>query len=202
MTRVSMRSAVATAVLLMMAPIFVMWASAQARPTATGPGSFVSVGGGASLFQSVYGERNLGGGFVFADVQPHWRFGIEAEARFLHLHSSEQVSEKSFLVGPRVLVRSHTWQPYAKFLIGDGHINLPFGYGRGDFLALAPGAGLDLALNEAINVRVVDFEYQLWRDFPYGPMHPYGISAGISFRLTPLVRFPKGPRLQSRTRTP
>jgi hypothetical protein len=45
-------------------------------------------------------------------------------------------------------------------------------------------------------VRVVDVEYQLWRNFPYGNLRPYGISAGLSLRLTPIVRFPKGPRLR------
>jgi hypothetical protein len=171
-------------------------AAAQASPTATGPGSSVVIGGGAAMFQSIYGQRNLGGGFVFADLQPHWRFGIETEARYLRLHTSEQVTETNYLAGPRVLVRTGRWQPYGKFLVGDGHIDLPFQYGRGDFLALVPGAGLDFALNNVVNVRVVDFEYQLWRDFPYGTMRPYGISAGLSFRLTPILRFPKGARVR------
>lgn len=170
-------------------------ALAQASATATGPGASVVVGGGVSMFQSVYGQRDLGGGFVFVDLQPHWRFSVEAEARYLRLHTSEEVTEKNYLVGPRVLVRSGRWQPYGKFLIGDGHIDMPFQYGHGDFLALVPGAGLDLALNDVVNVRVVDIEYQLWRDFPYGNLRPYGISAGLSLRLTPIVRFPKGPRM-------
>jgi hypothetical protein len=148
------------------------------------------------MFQSVYGQRDLGGGFVFVDLQPQWRFSIETEARYLRVHTSEDVTEKNYLVGPRVLARSGRWQPYAKFLIGDGHIDMPFQYGRGDFLALVPGAGLDLALSNVVNLRVVDVEYQLWRAFPYGNLRPYGISAGLSLRLTPIVRFPKGTRLR------
>ena len=171
-------------------------ATAQAASTATGPGSTIVVGGGASLFNSSYGQRDLGGGFIFADIQPHWRVGVELEARDLRLHTSEKVSEKNYLAGPRMLLRSGQWQPYAKFLIGDGHIDLPFQYAHGDFLALVPGGGLDLEMNDYINVRVIDFEYQLWREFPFGSMNPYGISAGVSFRLTPIVRFPKGPRVR------
>lgn len=169
---------------------------AQASPTATGPGSSVVIGGGAAIFQSDYGQRDVGGGFVFADLQPHWRFGIEAEARYLRLHTSEDLTEKNYLAGPRVLIRSGRWQPYAKFLVGDGHINMPFHYGSGDFLALVPGGGLDLALNSYVSLRLADIEYQLWRGFPYGAMHPFGISAGLSIRLTPILRFPKGPRVR------
>jgi hypothetical protein len=171
-------------------------ATAQAAPTATGPGSTIVAGGGASLFNSPYGQRDLGGGFIFADIQPHWRFGVELEARYLRLHTSEDASEKNYLAGPRLLLRSSQWQPYAKFLIGDGHIDLPFQYAHGDFLTLVPGGGLDLEMNDYINVRVIDLEYQLWREFPFGSMNPYGISAGVSFRLTPIVRFPKGPRVR------
>ena len=171
-------------------------ALAQAMPTATGPGTSIIAGGGASLFDSPYGQRDLGGGFVFADIQPQWRFGIELEARYLRIHTSEQISEKNYLAGPRVLIRSGHWQPYAKFLVGDGHIDLPFQYARGDFLALVPGAGLDFEVNDYVNVRAVDIEYQLWREFPFGSMRPFGISTGVSFRLTPIARFPKGPRVR------
>ena len=171
-------------------------ALAQAAATATGPGTSIVAGGGASLFNSSYGQRNLGGAFVFADIQPHWRLGVELEARYLRVHTSEEVSEKNYLGGPRVLLRSGHWQPYAKFLIGDGHIDLPFHYAHGDFLALVPGGGLDLEVNDYINVRAIDVEYQLWRDSPFGDVRPYGISAGVSLRLTPIVRFPKGSRVR------
>jgi hypothetical protein len=174
--------------------LFPAAACAQAGPTATGPGSSVTVGGGISLFQSVYGQRELGGGFVFADFAPHWRFDLEAEARVLRLHDSEETTESNYLIGPRILLRPGGLQPYAKLLVGDGHINMPFGYAHGDFLAVVPGAGVDLALNDYVNVRVVDVEYQLWQQFPYGTMRPFGVSAGLSVRLTPIVRLPKEAR--------
>jgi hypothetical protein len=171
-------------------------AIAQSVPTATGPGATVVAGGGVALFNSPYGHRDLGGTFVFADLQPHWRFGVELEARYLRVHTSEELTEKDYLAGPRVLIRSGKWQPYGKFLIGDGHIELPFHYAHGDFLALVHGGGIDFAVNDYINIRAVDIEYQIWRGFPFGNMRPYGISAGVSVRLTPIVRFPKGPRVR------
>jgi hypothetical protein len=172
-------------------------ATAQAVPTATGPGATIVAGVGGSLFYSPYSQRNLCGAHLFVDVQPHWRFGVEAEARYLRLHTSEELTEKNYLAGPRVLIRSGRYQPYAKFLIGDGHIEVPFNYAHGDFLALVPGVGLDLTVNDYINIRVFDVEYQLWHDFPFGNMSPYGVSAGVSVRVTRIVRFPSGSRARS-----
>jgi hypothetical protein len=167
-------------------------AIAQAAPTATGPGSTVTAGGGLSLAHSPYGQRDLAGGWLFSDFYPHWRFGFEAEARYLRVHNSEDVTQANYLIGPRVFVHSGREQIYAKFLVGDGHIELPFHYGRGDFLTLAPGGGVDLPLNDYVSVRAFDFEYQLWRDFPYGSMRPYSVSAGLSIRVTRIMRLPKG----------
>jgi len=52
-------------------------ACAQARETAGGPGASLATGGGMLMFQALYGQRDPGGGFVFADFSPHWRFNVE-----------------------------------------------------------------------------------------------------------------------------
>ncbi|MDR3745321.1 MAG: hypothetical protein P4K80_04235 [Acidobacteriaceae bacterium] len=166
--------------------------SAQAMPTATAPGEYIAVGGGDSIFQADYGQRDLVGFVAYADVHPTLRYGIEAEARFLHYHTSEDVTEANYLIGPRVSFRpgSHL-RPYAKFLVGAGKIVLPYHYAQGSFLAFAPGCGVDYQLTDRITLRAIDFEYQIWPDFPYGSLHPYGISTGFSFRLNSVPRYPK-----------
>ena len=173
-------------------------ATAQAIATATGPGSYASVGGGISRFQADYGHQTIAGSFVYVDVHPQWRVGFEGEARFLHWHTAEQVTEASYLGGLRVALvrRPQRWNPYAKFLAGAGEISLPFHYAHGGFLTYAPGAGLDIALNDRVTVRAVDLEYQHWPQFPYGALHPYGISTGISVRVNGMSRYPKGARVR------
>lgn len=171
-------------------------ALAQAVATATGPGASVTVGGGVALGHLPYGDRNLAGAWIFSDFAPHWRFSFEAEARYLRLHQAEDVTETNYLVGPRVLVFSGRERVYAKFLVGDGHVELPFHYARGDFLTFAPGAGIDVDLNNYVSLRVIDLEYQMWNNFPYGAMQPYTASAGVSFRITRMVQFPKGDRVR------
>lgn len=168
---------------------------AQASPTASGPGSYVAVGGGISWFQADYGRQELGGGLLYAEVNPHWRFGLEGEARFLRLHSQQDVTEANYLGGVRVaLLRPRRLQPYAKFLAGVGKITLPYGYAHGSFLAYAPGAGLDVALGDRLTLRAVDLEYGRWPGFAFGPLSPYGVSAGLLLRLNPVHRYPGTPR--------
>jgi opacity protein-like surface antigen len=164
---------------------------AQNIPTAKGPGTYVAIGGELSAFQADYGQRVLGGGVVFADLNPTWRIGLEGEARYLRFHTSENVTETNYLAGPRVILKPGRLRPYVKFLIGAGKITLPFHYAQGTFLSYAPGAGADYLLTDRLSVRLIDVEYQVWPDFSsYGQLHPYGVSAGISFRLNPEEHLP------------
>jgi hypothetical protein len=164
---------------------------AQNIPTAKGPGTYVAIGGELSAFQDDYGQRKLGGGVLFGDLNPTWRIGLEGEARYLRFHTSEDLTEANYLAGPRVMLRPGPLRPYVKFLIGAGKITLPFHYAQGTFLCYAPGAGADYLLNDRVTIRLIDFEYQMWPDFSsYGELRPYGVSAGISFRLNPVGHIP------------
>ena len=166
---------------------------AQAHATAEGPGSYTAVGGGGSAFQADYGQHVIEGYYVFADVNPTWRYGFEGEARFLRYNAQQLVTEDNYLAGVRVsILRKGIFIPYGKFLAGAGHINLPYGYAQGTFLALVPGGGIDIALGDRWTIRAPDFEYQLWPQFgPYGALHPYGVTAGVSFRINGISPFPR-----------
>lgn len=164
---------------------------AQAQATASGPGAYVAAGVAVSAYQADYGQRWLGGGTAFVDAHPTWRYGVEGEARVLRFHTSEDVTESMYMVGPHVYVLPGKLRPYAKFLIGAGKINLPFNYAQGAFLAYAPGAGVDYLVSDRFSVRLIDVEYQGWPQFTYGNLHPYGVSAGIVFRVNGLRIFPK-----------
>jgi hypothetical protein len=69
----------------------------------------------------------------------------------------------------------------------------------GSYFVVAPAAGLDWHLHESRwNVRVLDFEYQLWPRFTYGELHPYGLSAGISFEVFQPGGYPRGRRFHTK----
>ena len=90
---------------------------------------------------------------------------------------------RRFWRGPRWAFRRKGFVPYVKLLAGGGRFDFPFGYGYGDYLVVAPGAGVDLRLGDKVRVRLADFEYQVWPGFTFGSIHPYGVSAGISFQI-------------------
>ena len=91
-----------------------------------------------------------------------------------------------------VALRVFGLAPNSRTISRAGKITLPFHYAEGTFLTYAPGAGMDYLVNDRLTVRVIDFEYQLWPDFSsYGELRPYGVSAGISFRLNPVDHTPK-----------
>lgn len=168
-------------------------AAAQAVYTATGPGSFISVGVAVSGFQQDYGTHYVGGETVFVDANLYRRIGIEAEVRRLNYRTIEDVKENTYLVGPRYTGLGHNLRPYAKFLIGRGTLDFPYHYAVGTYFVMAPAAGLDWHLgNSRFTVRVADFQYQIWPQFTYGELHPYGITSGISFDVFTPSDHPRG----------
>ncbi len=159
-------------------------ARAQATPTATGPGGYISVGGGVSYYQADYGKRDLGGYMVYADLNRTNRLGLEFEARLLHHHEEVGTYEETYLIGPRLALGRRWFNPYAKLLIGEGRFHFPYNYGEGTYLTLAPGAGLDVPVGKSrLTLRLIDFEYQSWPNFTYGGLNPYGVSAGLAIRV-------------------
>jgi hypothetical protein len=164
---------------------------AQAMPTATGAGSYIAVGGGVSAFQSDYDSRYLGGTMIFADLQPEWHVGFEAEARFLRYNTDEGVDQTNYLFGMRTAFHPQVMRPYAKFLVGATMISAPFGYGKGTFFTYAPGAGLDCVIADRITLRLLDVEYQVTPQFIGSNVRNVGISSGVSVRINGFTRLPK-----------
>ena len=169
-------------------------ASGQALPAASGPGAYVSVGGGVSAYQVDYGKRIDYGSMAFANLHLRGRYSLEGEARFLKYHTDEQVTQTTYLIGPElVLLRRGGIRPYAKFLVGDARMTFPFGYAKGNYFAMAPGGGVDVRIAPRVDLRLIDVEYQSWPQFTFGNLHPFGVTAGIRFRITRPNIFNKDP---------
>jgi hypothetical protein len=162
---------------------FCLRAHGQALPTATAPGAYLSVGGTHSQFSIPYGQTHMGGAGLYADVNPRRQVGLEFEARWIDRKEVADVHQSTYLAGPRIQRRVGLFSPYVKVLAGLGEFNFPYNYAQSRNLVIAPGGGLDFNVTERLKVRIVDFEYQHWTDYAYGSYNPYGISAGISFRI-------------------
>jgi opacity protein-like surface antigen len=165
---------------------------AQALPTAIGPGTYMSLGGGISAAPSDYDGRTIAGAAIFMDVQPTFRYGFEAETRFLRYRTDEGVGQTNYLAGIHIGIRPQRLRPYVKFLVGATRITAPFGYGQGTFFTFVPGVGADYALSDRWTVRAVDLEYQIVPQFITSNVRNLGVSIGLSYRLNGLVRLPRG----------
>lgn len=162
-------------------------AHAQSPESATGGEPALSAGALVSGNYLDYGKRWLGGGGAFVDATINWRLGIEAEANWAILHQQSQTHANTWLIGPRYQLNAmgsnYRYQPYVKFLIGDGRFNFPYNYAYGNYFVMAPGAGVDYRLNYRLRIRLADFEYQYWPEFTYGATSNLSISAGVRYRI-------------------
>jgi hypothetical protein len=156
---------------------------AQTVPEADSGGLALSAGGTASGYFLGYGEQKLLGVSAFVDVDGRRHLGVEGEARWLIFHQTNEEHATTYMIGPRYSMYFGRFQPYAKGLIGIGQFNYPYDLGRDNDLVVAPGGGVDFRLTRRIHLRAVDFEYQLWPQFHYGPMSSYGLSTGLLVKI-------------------
>ncbi|MCU1323158.1 MAG: hypothetical protein JWM43_2807 [Acidobacteriaceae bacterium] len=158
-------------------------AKAQAVPTATGPGPYISIGGTVAAFESSYGQRVVGGASIYLDLHPHKTYGVEIEAKTFRMHQEADVRQSTLLAGPRISFGSGRLTPFAKVLVGMGRFEYPYHYATGNYFVIAPGAGVDFALNRRLKVRLLQVEYQTWPQFTFGSYNAYGVSTGLSLRI-------------------
>ena len=167
---------------------------AQVAPSAYRGKLSLTAGGFASTFQPNY----AGGGITGSS--PNWLIGygayadltmtrwicIEAETRWLRENAYAGITEDTYLFGPRVPIhefKRFNATPYAKGLIGLGKMNFEYNEAYGRFTDIAIGGGVDLKLSKRWSVRAADVEYQFWPNWLNGTLKPYGVSAGISYKI-------------------
>ncbi len=160
--------------------------SAHAQVQAAGDkgGARVTVGALASGEALDYGSRKMLGITGFADIDTRRRLGMEAEARWLEFHKTDNVHAETYSIGPRYhFDLGRRIEPYAKGLIGFGHFNYPYNLGTDSDLVITAGGGLDYQLTHRLYWRAADFEYQYWPQFHFGGMNTVAVSSGLRLRI-------------------
>ena len=180
---------------LLAAGLFTVAAQAQTVPSAEGARPSLWVGGEYANIQAGFpyaSSSRLSGIGAFADYHFTGRIGIEGAARFFRFSGFESQTEDNYLAGPRYMTRFFgNWQPYAQCLVGIGRIQYPFQIGTGNYLAVAPAAGVNFRIGR-IRSRwsaTGAYEYQFWINSPNivnEPQHqitPNGFHVGLSYEL-------------------
>ncbi len=184
---------------------------AQSSESAIGGEASLSAGVEFSTFNPDWGCVNIAplgcanqlyGPTAVFNFDLHQKYGVEAEARWLHWHGNGGEVESNYLIGPRYrLYRMQRFTLWGKLGIGGGWITTPnypaAGSLKGSYFAYAPGATLAYRLNRKIGLRV-DYEYQLWPSFAGPPSYnpttgkveqhtsgltPNGLSFGVVYRF-------------------
>ena len=184
---------------------------AQNSESATGGEARMTAGVEFSSFNPDWGCVNINpfgcsdelyGPTAVFDFDMHQKYGVEAEARWLHWHGSDGQVESNYLAGPRYrMFRYHRLNGWFKLGLGGGWITTPdypaAGSLKGSYFVYAPGGTFNYRLNREIMIRA-DYEYQIWPSFAGPPTYnstsgtvvqnnsgltPNGISVGIVYRL-------------------
>ena len=167
-------------------------ASAQAVYAGYKANRSIWAGAEGSYFSASFpyqsGIHVQGYGF-FANLRLSYHMDIEGDARWLPWNDYPQTSERTLLIGPRYIIhRFGKFEPYAKFLVGDGNIKYPYAVGSDSYFTLAPGGGVNFRLSRRFTVRA-EYEYQIWlnspgfTNVPGHALHPNGINVGAAYRV-------------------
>lgn len=175
----SLRSAILPAVVLAIVLGMARPSSGQAAPAAQAEGDTLFAGATASGYEVQYGEREMLGFTGFVDAETRHHIGIEVEASWAIFHQTDNVYTKIYDAGPRYHRTYGRYQPYVKALAGIGQFNFPYNYAHGNYLVIAPGAGVDFRLSRRIRLRLVDAEWQYWPQFTYSALSSFSVSTGV-----------------------
>ncbi len=129
------------------------------------------------------------GAYVDLDLREH--YGIEFDVHQLS-GADSVLSERTFEIGGRYLYPiRYRFVPYAKVMIGRGIFNFAAQDASGKSFQIANlgytvesfGGGFDLRLKPGLNIRVVDYEYQRWNNFPPKSLNPQVLSFGLAYHF-------------------
>ena len=159
---------------------------AQALPTATSKGS-LQVGGGVTLANPDYGQKDIAGVSGFVDFDFGLHVGVEADVHYLAFITPTDLAENSYLVGPRFLLPRGRYTLYGKVLGGYGDLVIQelqdnVGHPGGLYFEYALGGGLDIRATNRITIRAIDIELQKWPSYGNG-LSPIAYTVGAAYHF-------------------
>jgi hypothetical protein len=131
-----------------------------------------------------YAQFYLKGLTFYGDFDFTHNLGIEGDIHYAIITPSD-ISEDSYLFGPRYNWRHKKLNTYAKVLFGVGR----FGTQAGSFTVIATtsyfeyalGGGVEYMVTRNINIRPFDVEFQKWPTFAPNGLSPITYTFGAAW---------------------
>lgn len=147
---------------------FTSVALGQAIPASTRAAT-LQLGAGYTHYQPDYGPINISGFTIYGDYDLLFHVGVEAEMhRTFNNHTD--IGENTYLIGPRAYyIVKHRFKFYGKGMIGRATFDYQKPYftpSSPSYTAFAAGGGLDIDVAHHVSIRAIDYEYQIWNNFP------------------------------------
>jgi hypothetical protein len=141
----------------------------------------IQVGGGALILNSDYTAGNVIGFSAWGDYDFSKWVGVEVSAHLGEFITPGDITENSYLIGPRLTYRRRKLTAYGKVLIGRATITNQDYNLSSSYNIFAYGGGVEYKIMRKINIRAIDFELQSWPDFQPNSLSPMAITIGASY---------------------
>jgi hypothetical protein len=98
------------------------WSHSQAVPTASRSGA-LQIGAAGTFINPDYTQPYLKGISIYGDLDLTQHIGVEGDIHFSVI-TPDDISENSYLIGPRYKWHHKRFEPYAKVLFGFGRLGI------------------------------------------------------------------------------
>ena len=136
----------------------------------------IQAGVGVLALNPDYTTGNVIGLSAWGDYDFSKYIGLEASAHFQEFITPGDITENSYLIGPRFMYRRKGLTAYGKATITNQQLDLSSSYNIYAF-----GGGLEYRIVRKLNLRIVDFEQQEWTSFQPHTLAPAAITIGVSY---------------------
>ena len=141
----------------------------------------IQAGVGVAALNPDYTDGTVIGFSGFADYDFSKWIGIEFSMHLGEFITPGDITENSYLIGPRISYRRHKFTVYGKALVGRATItNQDFNLSS-SYNVIAFGGGVEYRILHKVNIRVFDLEAQQWPDFQPNSLSPMVATIGASY---------------------
>ncbi len=176
-----LHAGLAAATLLCMVMVPQPCGAQRTKPTAIRRAA-LQVGGGYSIARPDYSQGTFQGGSVYATFDFSSHLGVEFMFHQVNTRQHDQISERTYELGPRYVLHYRAAEPFVRVTYGRGVFNYPDSVANLAYNMFTVAGGADIRLSRHVYARG-EYEVQRWFDFPPNGLQPTVVTVGAAYRF-------------------